>query len=793
MIGEINFGEGDIAFTGKGVKEMSHTLANPQKILTIPYLDRLIKNATYATISFPHNKHDGWTFYYLHNAVSVKNKDGKTNKIFVIVTAVDKGNGKIQYYNHTLFDANEYKKIEDTSNELLTSGFSRPPKAHTEVSSKGIIYQAYKIYKKINKDSYLQMVGERANTAPEGKLQKAVFMEESEKAPEEIWKTTGWMRGPDHKWRFEIPDNLDKIDLNTAKDGKDYSLGEIYNNLALYEAYPELKGIQIRLEKINSTKGKQVRNAAGYVDEDGNIIIDKDLPVYKMKEVLVHEIQHIIQYKEGFSTGGNIYSAKEQIQDTIDKLQLDLQDIELKDPKAKAYMDKAEEIIGSFNTFDFNRAKQLNDERKALLETMSVEEREKLSTIERDMELLEDAAKQDDYAAYRRLGGEAEAFMTQGRADAQTRRQRDIDYDKESQERISRYEELKKSVSKEELEKLETLEKLESEREAYLKQPDHDNGKSIAMIKEIVKRRKEIPDQHYIIYASAREAKKIHVYPDLPMPNYDTPYGPAVINFAGEALPFHMEEPDLVALHNISLSNLKSAIQQDTPKEIKDYLKQHGAFIRLYDPKVEGDRERVTNIAQKRANQYFQNDGKYQGAYDLSQNMIELFDGANQSTVIHEGAHMFLSLLKKMENLTEEDIENYFEGDRDKAAKTSERVRKDLSTIREWAAFSEEHLEEYKGTVLEKEFNKHAEDIRNGVEGAEERWIQERFTRGFEKYLAEGYAPTKELRGVFRRFKSWLKDVYKSAKNLGSARLSPEIKDSFDHMISVAIESKGSL
>lgn len=173
--------------------------------------------------------------------------------------------------------------------------------------------------------------------------------------------------------------------------------------------------------------------------------------------------------------------------------------------------------------------------------------------------------------------------------------------------------------------------------------------------------------------------------------------------------------------------------------------------------------------------------------------MIELFDGANQSTVIHEGAHMFLSLLEKMENLTEEDIENYFEGDRDKAAKTSERVRKDLSTIREWAAFSEEHLEEYKGTVLEKEFNKHAEDIRNGVEGAEERWIQERFARGFEKYLAEGYAPTKELRGVFRRFKSWLKDVYKSAKNLGSARLSPEIKDSFDHMISVAIESKGSL
>lgn len=244
----------------------------------------------------------------------------------------------------------------------------------------------------------------------------------------------------------------------------------------------------------------------------------------------------------------------------------------------------------------------------------------------------------------------------------------------------------------------------------------------------------------------------------------------------------------------VELSEFSGAV---IPKIVKadtvNFLKSKGIEIITYDPYIAGDRQSKTMELGSTLNVYFQNNGKYQGAYDPSQNMIELFDGANQSTVIHEGAHMFLSFLEKMENLTEEDIENYFEGDRDKAAKTSERVRKDLSTIREWAAFSEEHLEEYKGTVLEKEFNKHAEDIRNGVEGAEERWIQERFARGFEKYLAEGYAPTKELRGVFRRFKSWLKDVYKSAKNLGSTRLSPEIKDSFDHMISVAIESKGSL
>lgn len=62
------------------------------------------------------------------------------------------------------------------------------------------------------------MGGERANTAPKDKLQIAASMEENGKSPEEICKATGWMRGPDHKWRFEIPDKLDKIDLIPAKE-----------------------------------------------------------------------------------------------------------------------------------------------------------------------------------------------------------------------------------------------------------------------------------------------------------------------------------------------------------------------------------------------------------------------------------------------------------------------------------------------------------------------------------------------------------------------------------------------
>lgn len=36
----------------------------------------------------------------------------------------------------------------------------------------------------------------------------------------------------------------------------------------------------------------------------------------------------------------------------------------------------------------------------------------------------------------------------------------------------------------------------------------------------------------------------------------------------------------------------------------------------------------------------------------------------------------------------------------------------------------------------------------------------EAFARGFEKFLAEGVAPTPELRGLFERFKQWLTDIY---------------------------------
>lgn len=229
-----------------------------------------------------------------------------------------------------------------------------------------------------------------------------------------------------------------------------------------------------------------------------------------------------------------------------------------------------------------------------------------------------------------------------------------------------------------------------------------------------------------------------------------------------------------------------AVIPKGTSEETVNFLESQGIVVREYDQDVEGDREAKAKELGQKLNVYFQN--KYQGSYDRNANVIELFDGANESTVIHEGAHMFLSMLENMSQMSEENVATYFNGDTAKARAALKSMQGDLFTIRSWAAFSEDHLSEYKGTILEKEFTKYAEDIRAGKAGAMERWMQERFARGFEKYLMEGSAPTKEMQGVFRRFKKWLTDIYKTAKSLGNVELTLEIKDIFDRMISTEDE-----
>lgn len=166
--------------------------------------------------------------------------------------------------------------------------------------------------------------------------------------------------------------------------------------------------------------------------------------------------------------------------------------------------------------------------------------------------------------------------------------------------------------------------------------------------------------------------------------------------------------------------------------------------------------------------------GKIRGAFDANSGAIHLFDAADQSSFIHESAHMYLM---EMERMVQE------EG-------APKQLVEDWHAIQDWASYADGRLDDYKGTRIEKEFAGYEAAIRKAresgdavaIKATEERWMQEHFARAFERYIAEGKAPVKELQGPFRRFKKWLVGIYRDLRNLGKEP-TDDVRRAMDRMV----------
>lgn len=135
--------------------------------------------------------------------------------------------------NDKMYD--EYKK-EHGSERLCSQSEPVPHSNHALLIPN--IQELLGIVK--NENTLNQMAGENAKTAALDKLEQAKATAE-DRSREEIYKATGWFKGQDGKWRFEIPDNLEAISLDKLLNDKRAKLGEIYDNPQLFEAYPDLK------------------------------------------------------------------------------------------------------------------------------------------------------------------------------------------------------------------------------------------------------------------------------------------------------------------------------------------------------------------------------------------------------------------------------------------------------------------------------------------------------------------------------------------------------------------------
>ena len=147
-----------------------------------------------------------------------------------------------------------------------------------------------------------------------------------------IYEMTGWERGADGKWRYEVPDML--IRGFTQDDfGREFKLSEFIQG-ELMEMYPELADVAVMVFEgggrtygsyrndlefgptIEIFHGGRDLNVERAVRADERIATEPETTEeYDAQQsvlsqsTLIHEVQHAIQEIEGFAVGGNLMSS----------------------------------------------------------------------------------------------------------------------------------------------------------------------------------------------------------------------------------------------------------------------------------------------------------------------------------------------------------------------------------------------------------------------------------------------------------------------------------------------------
>ncbi len=180
------------------------------------------------------------------------------------------------------------------------------------------------------------LAGEKAKTHDPAALDKAKRLSAFGETPRQIWKETGWVKGQEGKWRFELDDSKMKF---RKKDGKiadvlriselnfqsmteglsdaesdeflrlrqAASRGELSAPLSdvisydlLFEAYPALKEVLVKSDYHAIGMGK-----AAFDPGTKTIYLSPQANGAKLRQTLLHEIQHAVQDEEGFSFGSS--------------------------------------------------------------------------------------------------------------------------------------------------------------------------------------------------------------------------------------------------------------------------------------------------------------------------------------------------------------------------------------------------------------------------------------------------------------------------------------------------------
>lgn len=756
LLGNIKFEEnepdGEVQITGSGRKKMSSSTANPLKLLSIKSLKELISGANIITAAEAKDgRHKGWKFYYLHS-----NVETNKGKQYVVVTVADKGSGAIDYYNHNIYTEEEYKKIESDINATLehrvssTGRFSQ----NTSLSSDLIIYPSTNIYKKKNLEQY-KIYHQTINKDADIFFHGAVDPVEGDVIKE------GYFHGMFYSSsRNSALGHGDRIYISEVNEDDVISAKSLAYEDGVYEIFEKKYGDDAELIydlttesrniwNLNEEEKQKVYELLGCTDE-----ADADFMIQKEAALVADELGYkavAVEDEHGTSyiilPGNKVYE-----ESTYEKLNPDY--------NYRVYHQKA--YHGSPYTFDhfdlgaigtgegaqghgwglyFAQDKQIA---KAYKDTLSHH-----MYGDNDLRFNEEALNK----LYSTLSDKAHT---------------EADYDKLSivENILITHTEDDVLNNPDEMFSAKTIKWWKTQRERFLNKE----------YKESTLFEVDIPEDDVLL----DEKRNINEQPKNVQQAVRKMY--RSLGYKTSALKYvtGKEFYDTVAA------------EKGGQKEASEFINEHGIKGIIYDGGNDGKCFVVfDDKAIQIINRYNQeHKGSYAGAYDADRNILHVFEAANQSTVVHESAHWWLSMLNNI--AADPELKELAKEDKVLEA-TLQKAQKDRDAIRAWASYYPDVMKEYKGTLIEKEFKEYEAAIKKDPENKElqERFIQERFARGFERYLLTGKAPTKELQGTFRRFKKWLINLYKTTKEiiknpenyLGLKDPSDEVKEIFDHMV----------
>lgn len=124
-------------------------------------------------------------------------------------------------------------------------------------------------------------------------------IERDDDVNERIRLATGWYQGLDGKWKYEVDDS--EMDLNYYAIADDASLSNVIIHPKLQRLYPRLfNEIEVDFHE-EPEEGEVFRYYGSYDPENKVIHVYGDSS--DIRSTILHELQHAIQYEEGFGSG----------------------------------------------------------------------------------------------------------------------------------------------------------------------------------------------------------------------------------------------------------------------------------------------------------------------------------------------------------------------------------------------------------------------------------------------------------------------------------------------------------